>query len=145
MKNIRAKYKSSILTIAVITVCIVGLTQCVNDPAEKKPGSDSAAAQNHPTPPDRTAFAGSEACANCHKDIYDTHIHTAHYLTTRPAAETTIKCSFQPGSNTYPYDSSMIVRMEKTDSGFFQVGYYNGERKLAKRFDIIVGSGSIGQ
>jgi len=25
-------------------------------------------------------FAGSAVCADCHKDIYDTHLETAHYL-----------------------------------------------------------------
>ena len=34
---------------------------------------------------DENKFAGSAACASCHKDIYESHIKTAHYLDSRPA------------------------------------------------------------
>ena len=47
------------------------------------------------------AFAGSESCAGCHKDIYNSHIHTAHYLTTRPALQQYIKGSFETGKNEF--------------------------------------------
>lgn len=39
----------------------------------------------------------------------------------------------------------MEVFMEKRDSGFYEVGYYEGVERIAKRFDIVVGSGSKGQ
>ena len=39
----------------------------------------------------------------------------------------------------------MLVVMEKHDSSFFQVGYYEGAERIRKRFDIVVGSGSKGQ
>jgi len=90
-------------------------------------------------------FAGSEVCANCHKNIYDSHIHTAHYLTTRPASAEYIKGDFEPGKNRYAYDSDIVVVMEKRDSGFYQVGYFKGGQGIIKRFDIVVGSGSKGQ
>jgi|SRR5450631_647390 len=90
-------------------------------------------------------FAGSPVCASCHKDIYDTHIHTPHYLTTRPASAEYIKGNFEPGKNRFAYDSDIVVAMEKRDSGFYQVGYYKGREGIIKRFDIVVGSGSKGQ
>src|SRR4030095_13279754 len=63
-------------------------------------------------------FAGSEVCANCHKNIYESHIHTPHYLTTRPASAEYIRGSFDSGKNRYAYDSNVVVVMEKRDSGF---------------------------
>jgi hypothetical protein len=39
----------------------------------------------------------------------------------------------------------MEVFMERRDSGFYQVGYYQGVERIAKRFDLVVGSGSKGQ
>ena len=35
--------------------------------------------------------------------------------------------------------------MEKRDSGFYEVGYKDGAERIAKRIDIVVGSGSKGQ
>ncbi len=46
---------------------------------------------------DVSKFAGSGVCASCHKDIYESHIHTAHYLDSRPAAKEFIKGSFVHG------------------------------------------------
>jgi hypothetical protein len=47
-----------------------------------------------PYPQDTGTFIGSAACQACHKGIYSTHIHTAHYLDSRPAAAAFIKGTF---------------------------------------------------
>ena len=140
------KYRRLATVALCIALCVFLLAQCVSNDTDK-PAPPAAKAAPAPAPPlvGREEFAGSEACARCHRAIYTTHIHTAHYLTTRPATAAFIKGSFQPGSNSFSYDSNMIVRMERTDSGFYQVGYYKGERKIAKRFDIVFGSASKGQ
>ena len=132
-------HRRSALTISVLGIGVFVLTQCVNPEkhAEEKP----ATAVN----PDLSQFAGSGSCAGCHKNIYDSHIHTAHYLTTRPASAEYIKGSFASGENRYAYDSNRVVMMEKRDSGFYQVAYYKGDPKITGRFDIVVGSGSKGQ
>jgi hypothetical protein len=128
---------STTLVLAGILFCGFLLTRCINQEAEKKKVSAKAS-----IPED---FAGSEACANCHKSIYDTHIHTSHYLTSRPALQKYILGDFTPGKNEFKYDSGMVVRMEKRDSGLYQVGYNFGEEKIAKQFDVAVGSGAKGQ
>jgi hypothetical protein len=124
------------LVTAMIFACILLLTQCFTNETENKEG---------PKPIGRKDFAGSAACESCHKTIYQSHIHTAHYLSSRPALEKYIKGSFTPGHNVFNYDSGMTVVMEKRDSGFYQVGYYGGVERIAKRFDIVVGSGAKGQ
>ena len=90
-------------------------------------------------------FAGSEACANCHKDIHEDFIHTPHHLTSAPASETSIKGSFAAGKNIYNYDLVRKVVMEKRDSGFYQVLYDHNTEKTARRFDVTIGSGTRGQ
>jgi hypothetical protein len=35
--------------------------------------------------------------------------------------------------------------MQKRDSGFYQVAYFKGEEKKAMRFDMVIGSGVMGQ
>src|SRR5882757_2545475 len=71
------------------------------DPAIPAAGSTAAA--------DTATFIGSASCASCHKDIYDTHIKTAHYLDSRPAAAAFIKGNFDRGKNHYVYNQHMEV------------------------------------
>ncbi|GAC1594480.1 MAG: multiheme c-type cytochrome [Chitinophagaceae bacterium] len=90
-------------------------------------------------------FAGSATCAGCHRQIYNTHIHTAHYRTSQPASATTILGSFEPGKNSFSYNPATRVSMEKRDSGFYQVAYTGDVETEARRFDIVTGSGAKGQ
>ncbi|HUS03038.1 MAG TPA: multiheme c-type cytochrome, partial [Chitinophagaceae bacterium] len=94
---------------------------------------------------DDMQFAGSETCANCHKNIYDTHVKTAHYLTTRPATEKYILGSFEKGKNIYTYNPNLFIAMQKRDSGLYQVVYFKGEEKKVLPFDMVIGSGTKGQ
>lgn len=139
---------------SVIVLCIFFWARCIDkkkDASEDEATAPAAPAAPVARPPayvdrvNRSQFAGSVSCARCHKAIYDSHIHTAHYLTTRPASEGAIKGSFLPGRNRFAYDPDMMVVMEKRDSGLFQVGYYQGVERITRRFDIVVGSGSKGQ
>lgn len=131
----RIQYQKSLLITSGIILCVILFAKCINNES-----NNSKIINN-----DTTQFIGSLACANCHKNIYDSNIHTAHYLTTRPALEAFIKGSFEPGKNTFAYDERMVVAMEKRDSGFYQVGYYDGIERITKRMDIVVGSGFKGQ
>src|SRR5258706_3032853 len=131
------RYSRSMLVVFMFIALIFALVRCINQQSEQKP-----AAQTTPAFKD---YASSQTCAGCHKEIYDKHTHTAHYLTARPAEEKYIKGSFQKGENTYSYTPAILLSMEKRDSGLFQVAYYKGEEKKAMRFDITIGSGVMGQ
>lgn len=128
-------YRRSTLVLTVIVVSVFGLIRCVGDEKSKVATKDTSFQQ----------FAGSAACANCHKDIYNTHIHTAHFHTTEPASDTAIKGSFAHGKNVFAFNASVAVAMEKRDSGFYQVEYFRGVEQKARRMDIVVGSGTMGQ
>jgi hypothetical protein len=136
--KIMATNRRAALTILMMGLSVLLFTQCVHE----ETGKDQTPSPGKINP---VQFAGSQSCAGCHRNIYDTHIHTAHYLTTRPAEPEYIKGSFEPGKNRFAYDSDRVVVMEKRDSGFYQVAYYRGNEKIAGRFDIVVGSGSKGQ
>lgn len=90
-------------------------------------------------------FAGSDKCVQCHKEIYDQHIQSAHYLTAKPVEPKWMKGSFEPGKNEYGYSPLIEVKMEHRDSGWYQVAYYKGEEKKAMRMDFVVGSAAKGQ
>lgn len=90
-------------------------------------------------------FAGSASCAGCHKDIYNNHVKTAHFLTSAEASDVFVKGSFDTGRYKYAFSNSVVVKMEKRKDGFYQVEYFNDSVKKAKRMDIVVGSGTMGQ
>lgn len=128
-------YRRTLYTILTIVLCVFVISQCINKSDEEEQTVNK----------NGVLFAGSEACADCHKNIYDSHIETAHYLTTRPATEKYIKGSFDKGKNTYVYNNNLFIEMQKRDSGFYQVVYFKGEEKKVLPFDIIIGSGTKGQ
>jgi len=90
-------------------------------------------------------FAGGQACAACHKNIYDTHINTAHYHTSEPANEKNIKGSFRDGKNTFEFTESEYIAMERRKGRLYQVDYLHGKENLAQEIDITTGSGKRGQ
>ena len=135
MVEIITRHKRSLVTISSIVLCIFLLTKCLNNEKDKNEVIKNA----------YNEFAGSAACANCHKNIYDNHVHTAHYLTSRPASEKYIKGSFETGENIFAYNRSVAVAMEKRDDSFYQVEYFRGIETKARRFDIVIGSGTMGQ
>ena len=90
-------------------------------------------------------YAGSAVCADCHKDIYDSNIKTAHYLDSRPAARKFIKGSFDPGNNTFVYNKWMEVKMDQKNDSFFQHALINGIEYQSASIDIVIGSGRKGQ
>lgn len=126
-------YPRSFITSITIAISILILSRCINKEEDKSGISNVQ------------QFAGSATCANCHKDISAKHIRTAHFLTSHPAVENFIKGNFEPGNNIYSYDDNVQVAMEKRDSGLFQVEYFKGIEKKARRFDLIIGSGTKGQ
>lgn len=136
IKNI----KRSFLVIVLIASVIFLLTQCINNTKTK----NETATTKIKNVQDQQ-FAGSIVCAKCHQSIYETHIHTAHYLTSRPAHAQYIKGSFEEGKNTFAFNPYVIVAAEKTDSAFYQVEYINGIAQRRERFDIVTGSGKRGQ
>jgi hypothetical protein len=116
-------------------LCVFLLTKCINDESSKKGVGHE---------PEK-GFAGSASCADCHRDIYNKHLHTAHNLTSHVADQSFIKGSFTTGRNTFAFNNNVLVAMEKRADGFYQVAYLGGVEKGARRFDIVVGSGAMGQ
>lgn len=131
------KYRRTTLLITSIFFIVLLLARCLG----KEEDQNSAIIKNSKG----NAFVGSAACANCHKNIYDQHLHTAHFLTSKPAEDKYIKGSFEKDKNFFAFNRSVIVAMEKREDGFYQVEYFKGIEKKARRFDIVVGSGAMGQ
>jgi hypothetical protein len=114
---------------------ILTLSQCINRDKDSVVNTD----------PRGDGYAGAAACNNCHKNIYNSYLHTAHNKSSAPASKETVKGSFEPGANEYFYRPDVKVMMEKRDSGLFQVAYMNNIEKRSNRFDIAIGSGRKAQ
>lgn len=126
----------SLITIGCIAATLFLLTQCVDKAVPEKMAIKNAHGE---------VFAGSVVCAQCHKAIYDSHIGTAHYLTSRPAIAPYVKGNFDEGKNRYAFNPYVYVAMEKRDTIFYQAEYENGQEVRRQSFDIVIGSGTKGQ
>jgi hypothetical protein len=84
-------------------------------------------------------FAGTQACLKCHRDIYNSYLHTAHYLASDTATEKVVHGSFDAGSNIFVINKTQKVIMEKRPGGLFQTYYVNGKMTERHRFDIVFG------
>ena len=131
----RVIYRRSAITISIIVLSILLLTKCINKGKKETEGIEKVKKQ----------YAGSKTCINCHKNVYDSHVSTAHYLTSQPSTPEHIKGSFEPGNNSFSFSPVVKVAMEKREDSFYQVEYMNGIEKRKQRFDITVGSGKVGQ
>jgi hypothetical protein len=134
--NTLNSYRHSAIIISIIVLCIFLLTKCENNSKKKE---EKTINNNF------RKFAGSEVCANCHRDIYEKHIHTEHHLTSAIANGKNILGSFSDGANVFNFDPFTNVAMEKRDSSYYQVEYNNGSEIKKGRFDIVIGSGRKGQ
>jgi hypothetical protein len=111
--------------LVLLLASIVFFTKCLDAPADKDPRGK--------------AFAGSATCATCHKEIYKSYSHTAHFHSASIASSTTIEGSFSKDSNIFVVNDTTKIMMEKRDNDFYQVLYVNGKEKRAERFDIVFG------
>ena len=132
-----SRYRSTFFIVLLLSLSVFVLTKCT--------GKDKKAPAGTKTANVTGANIGSASCSGCHADIYNKHIKTAHFLSSRPATEESVMGSFAEGKNTYAYTPLLKILMHKTDSGLYQSVYYKGERKKDIRFDIVTGSGSKGQ
>ena len=135
MRGTAKHHHPEIITAAII-ICISFFTMCMNKEAKNIAASPKITYKD---------FAGSASCSGCHKSIYESHIHTAHFLTSQIAAETNIKGSFEKGKNIFPYNNGTYIAMEKRGSGYFQVAYFNNAERETHPFNITVGSATKGQ
>ena len=138
----RPIYYRTYLIIFLFILSVFFLSKCIdrngNDPLAEKTSVDTTTIRFED-------FAGSSSCAGCHKDIYNSHVKTAHFLTSAETNDIFVKGSFDTGKNKYTFNSSVVVKMEKRADGYYQVEYFKDSVKKERRMDIVVGSGTMGQ
>lgn len=138
----RLRYYRTYLVIFTLVSAVFLLSQCVDNkeeqPLSRHQTADSSAVNFED-------FAGAETCRSCHQDIFSSNMHTAHFQTSAITTDSTVKGNFSIGSNGYSFDERVSVKMEKRADGYYQVEYGDGQEKKARRMDVVVGSGTMGQ
>lgn len=86
-------------------------------------------------------YAGAATCVKCHADISKSFLHNGHRNTSAPAGQENLLKFLQTDSNTFAFNQHMKVKVEKRDSGAYQVAYIDGKEIRAQKFDIVFGSG----
>jgi hypothetical protein len=132
-KKIRRRHY--VILVLLVTVYLCGTT-CTGSHNEARPALRDSYGQ---------AYAGETACLSCHREIYDTHIQTAHYRDSRPASSTTIRGSFDSGRNRFSYHPNLDIELQKKDGGYFQTAFRDGRPYHSAAFDVVIGSGRKGQ
>lgn len=128
------RQKHIFLVITIVFLIILTLSQCINR-------KDQAANSD----PRGEEYADADKCNNCHKDIYNSYLHTAHHNSSSPATKETVKGNFEPKANEYFYRPDVKIVMEQRNDGLYQVAYKDNVEKQANRFDVAIGSGRKAQ
>ncbi len=136
-KNLKNLRSSLFITLLIILSCFI-FTKCIDNTSKNDEEANKADDKF-------SQFVGSVTCAKCHKQIYDSFIPTGHFLTSQAVSENNIKGSFETGKNVFRYNPDLFISMEKRDSGYYQVENSGGIETQARRFDVIIGSGTRGQ
>ena len=90
-----------------------------------------------------TKYAGSQACINCHKDIYKAHLNTPHYNTSQWVNTKNVTGDFAI-NNELKLNDSIVYVMTREDK-LYQSAYKNGKLIRKEPFDIVIGSGTKGK
>ncbi len=92
-------------------------------------------------------YVGSESCKECHSDIYETHIKTAHYGTSAKADKKNIHGNFQKGKNHYRLNDSLGFELVSDRNGAYQQSFLLKEKKqiASDTLGVVIGSGTKGQ
>ncbi len=112
------------LGLIILIPFILVFTQCLSSKKSEDPRGET--------------YAGSATCVNCHKNIYSSYVHTAHFLSSGPAGINTVQGSFASKKNEQIFDPHTRVKMEKRKSGLYQVTYRDGKVVQSGRFDIFL-------
>jgi hypothetical protein len=92
-------------------------------------------------------YAGAEACKTCHKDVYESYVHSYHYKTSSAVNAGSLE-ELAPQSDTMPafiYADASRVSVQKKEGSFFQVLFINGKEMRSGRMDMAFGSGEKAQ
>lgn len=90
-------------------------------------------------------YAGAAVCRDCHQDIVTSFLHTNHYKTSGEVSYDQLEKLTRLSGDTVYYGDSIIVRIDKDRSRFFQTYMAGGKEVRSEQMDISFGSAEKAQ
>jgi hypothetical protein len=101
--------------------------------------------KEYPTHYNGKQFAGSQSCFTCHQDIYEAHIETPHFKSSKLASKKDLEGIIKSHNNSFQLAGGKI-KLEMEDDGYYQLTINEfGEITDRTKIDIIIGSNTKGQ
>ena len=98
--------------VSFIYLSVVGVTLYTCDSSDKLLNDTEQSSIAHANGEN---FIGSESCQSCHQDIYQSHLATAHYLSSAESDTRPVKGRFQKGRNILPIGEMLEIMMTKEE------------------------------
>ncbi|MCM4150586.1 hypothetical protein DHD05_03195 [Arenibacter sp. N53] len=131
---------------SIMVIMLLGLATFVYYCKNVKTESDYYNPQTLATHDNGEHFVGSKTCMECHADIYNTHLETAHFNSGSMADSSNIKGSFKEGSNILDLKSVEFVMRSDGEYFYQHTRIKNRSTEIPpSKFDIVIGSGVRGQ
>ena len=125
-------YHKLMIVVGLLTTVAVFFMQCVQSPVAAKD-------------PRGKQFAGSASCMGCHKNLFDSYIHTPHFNTSEKASFARLKNKINTHNNKVAFTNNQTVSVEEKKETYFQ-SYYKDDKLVAtESMDITFGSGEKAQ
>jgi hypothetical protein len=121
------------IVISLLTLLTGLFSQCIQD--KSLTGND----------PRGDGYAGSAACANCHRDICNHAAFNDHSRASSEVDADQLKKLLASSKDHYYYGDSSYVHIEADNYLIFQSHFVNGRKERSGKFDIAFGSGEKAQ
>lgn len=116
-----------LLIFGLITALVTCFAQCMDSGKELKATE--------------TSIAGAQTCRQCHQQVYANYLRDPHTHTSRPVSGDDALIQMAPRSNTFEFSKHLKVLIEKRKGVLYQVAYLDGKERMARPFNIAIGSG----
>lgn len=124
----------SILTLILITLIII-IFRRSNEFQIVKNEIDSV----------KNNYVGPNKCAQCHQEIFKSHIKTNHFKTTQFSDASKVLGSTQEGKNIYKLSQDHYLKVVSENGKLFEKLYKKNKLLRSSSIDLILGSGKRGQ
>jgi hypothetical protein len=138
-----------VIVAAILVVAVLSTNRSQSQESKRIPASAQSTDPTVKPPLSRSDYIGDQACQACHKEKVEMFHQTAHYVTSRLPGDDAIAGKFNPESNILRTSNpDLFFRMEASEKGYFQTavqGTPPAATTRTERFDLVTGSGRIGQ
>lgn len=132
----------SFILMALSTIIIFLIYQCKNSNYESDYFNPKVTAVHY----NDKEFVGSQTCIECHLEIYQEHIQTAHYKTSSKTDKNSLKGNLENGEVKLDLKGVDITLFYENDNYYHKTrSKLPGSKPVVREMDVTIGSGVKGQ